>query len=215
MFLRPAFSLCAIIQGDNLDSAVFTFAKREKVEEVCQRLGIKGADTSGKDDVFQTVAVFGMERDAGQIHHVQHIGISHFIADGEGDHIEILHRGLAFQCPQGEIVGAHCLLHITPGCEDTFTPDTVHLVHHTVQDAHAKVGHTNLVGVGEAECHTDTHVRKIFFDLIKFTAGIACRFLHSRQDSLYQFSHSFSSLGKSQLYCTQYSSSLQGVFIFG
>ena len=88
-----------------------------------------------------------MDGDSCQIHHIQHIGVCHLIADGKGDHVKILYGILAFQRPKRQIVGTHSLLHISPGGEDTLTPDAFHLVHHAVEDPHTHVGHTDLIGI--------------------------------------------------------------------
>ena len=196
LLLGPVLGLGAVIQGNNFYGTVLALTEGEKVKEISQRLGIEGTHTACKDDIFQPLAVLGMQGDTCQIHHVQNVGVGHLVADGESHHVKILHRGLAFQRPQGQIMLAHGLFHIAPRCKDTLAPNAIHLVHHTVQDTHTHIGHADLIGVWEAECHADTHICQIFFDLVKFTAGVPRRLLHSRQDSLYQFCHSFPSLLK-------------------
>jgi hypothetical protein len=85
--------------GNDLNGDIFALTKREEVDVIRQRFGIVGADTAGKYNVLQIMTVLAVQRDSRQIHHIQNVGISHFVADGKGDHIEILDRILAFQRP--------------------------------------------------------------------------------------------------------------------
>ena len=163
---------------------VCTFAQREKVYKVSQRLRVKGADTAGKDHVVQAEAVFGIERHTGQIQHVHNIGIAHLIADGKGNHVKILDRVLAFQRPQGERMPAHGFFHICPGGKYPLAPDTVHLVHDTVEDPHTHIGHADLIGIREAVGHPYPDLGLVFLNFVIFTAGISGGFLHSRQNTL-------------------------------
>ena len=182
--LTPAFSLGTVVQRHDLHSDVLALTQREEVNKVRQRLRIVSADTARKDDILQVVPVTAVQRNARQIQHIQDIGIGHLIANGEGDHIKILHRILTFQCPQRQVICPHGAFHIAPGSKDALTPDTVHLVHHTVENPHTQIGHADLVGIRKTECHADTDIFLILFDLIEFAAGISCRFLDSRQNSL-------------------------------
>ena len=182
--LAPAFSLGTVVQRHDLHSDVFALAQREEVNKVRQRLRIVSTHTAREDDVLQVVPVTAVQRNACQIQHIQDIGIGHLIADGEGDHIEILHCILTFQCPQRQVICPHGTFHIAPGSKDTLTPDAVHLIHHTIENPHAQIGHTDLISIRKAECHTDTDIFFILFDLIEFAACVSCGLLDSRKNSL-------------------------------
>ena len=135
-----------------------------------------------------------MERNPGQIQHIENIGIGHLIADGESDHIKIPDVCLTFQRPQEKLVFSHFRFHVPPGGEDTLTPDAVHLIHHAVQNAHSQIGHSNLIGIRETERHSHAGLGQILFHFSPLSAGIAGWLLYSRQNPLFQFGHSITSL---------------------
>ena len=124
-----------------------------------------------------------MEGHLGQIQHVEDVGIAHFIAHRKGDEIKVLHRVVALQRPQGQIVLAHLLFHVAPGGKYPLTPNVGLMVHDAVENAHAQIGHTDFVGVREAERHPDVHLGLVLDDLIVFTAHIAGRLLHRWQNA--------------------------------
>ena len=124
-----------------------------------------------------------MKRDLSQIQHIQDIRIAHFIADGKGDHIEILHRTLAFQRPEWQIMLAHGLLHVSPGGKDTLAPNAIHLVHHAIENPHTHIGHTDLVGIRETKGNIDPNIFRIFLNFIEFSAGVTGRLLHRGENS--------------------------------
>ena len=79
---------------------------------------------------------------------------------------------------------AHFLFHIAPGGKNALAPYAIHLIHDTVKDPHTHIGHTNLISIRETEGHTHAHVIFILFNFVKFSAGIPCRLLHSRENPL-------------------------------
>ena len=189
----PIFSLCTIVQSHDLHGALFTLTQREKVNIIRQRLGIIGTNTTGKNNIMQAMTIFGMQRHARKVQHVQNIGIAHFVTNGKSDHIKFFYRATAFQCPQGQIILAHSRFHIAPGRKNALTPDTVHLIHYAIEDPHAQIGHTDLIGIREAERNIDPNRIRIFLYFIKFTAGITGRFLHRWQHSVEQIRHRITS----------------------
>ena len=193
LILAPALGFGFVVERNDLHGNILTLAQGEEIDKLRQRFRIVGADTAGKDDVFQIMAVCALQRHTCQIQHIQDIGIGHLVADGEGDHIEILHRVLALQGPQRKIMLTHGLFHISPRGEDTLTPDTLHLIHDTVQDPHTQIGHTDLIGIRETEGDPDPDILRVFFHFIEFSAGIPGRLLHRGEDPLQQFSHVYTS----------------------
>ena len=135
--LAPSFSLCPVVELQNLHGDVLALAQGKKVDKVCQRLRIKCADASGEHDIFQSLPVFGAKGDARQVQHIQDVGVRHFVANGKGDHVKLPDGGLAFQRPQGQGVVPHGLLHVSPGGEHALAPHAVHPVHDAVEDTHS------------------------------------------------------------------------------
>ena len=74
-------------------------------------------------------------------------------------------------------MGRHGSFHITPGGEDPFTPDPVHLVHHAIKNAHPQIGHAQFVCIREAKGNPHVHLIQRFHHLVVLPAGIAGRFL--------------------------------------
>ena len=182
--LVPALRLGLIVQRDNLYRDFLSFSQREKVYKLCQRLRIKGADAPRKDHVFQILPVFCPERNPRQVQHIQHIGIGHFIADGKGNHVKILHRVLTFQRPQRQILLPHYFLHIRPRCKYPFAPDAFHLVHHTIENPHSHIGHADLIGIREAKGNPHPDILQVLLHLAPFSAGIPGRLLNRQENSL-------------------------------
>ena len=125
-----------------------------------------------------------MERYAGQSEHIENIGIAHLVADGKGDHVKVFDGPAVLQRPKGQIVLPHSLFHIAPGCKNTLAPDTLHLVHDTVQDAHAQIGHTNLIGIRKTKRNIYPDILRILLNFVKFSAGVTSRFLHCGENAL-------------------------------
>ena len=184
LFLAPAFYLCPIIQGNDLNGTLLAFTQREEVKEVCQRFRIEGTDTTGKHDALQIMAILCVERNSRQVHHVEHIGIGHLIADGEGDHVKITDGFLTFKAPKRKIMLTHGFFHVPPGGKDPLAPHAVHFIHDAVKDPHAHIGHTNLIGIREAERNPNPYILRILPDFIVFSAGVSGRLLYPRQNSL-------------------------------
>ena len=191
--LAPSGILRFLIKGNDFHSDVFSLADGEKVDEIRQGLRVEGTNATGKNHVFQTVTIFGMQGDTSQIQHIENIGIGHLIADGEGDHVKIRHRVLAFQSPQGQMVFAHLLLHIPPRGKHPLAPHPVHSVHHTVENPHSHIGHADLIGIREAERHPDVHILFVLLHRAPFAAGISGRLLNGGQDSVFQVGHRYTS----------------------
>ena len=183
-FLAPTLRLCTVIQCNDLRGDLLAFTQSKEVNKVSQGFRIKGTYTAGKHNIVQTLSVLCVERNTCQRQHIEDIGVAHLVADGDGDHIKVFYGILAFQRPQRQMMLAHLLFHIPPGCKDTLAPNAVHFVHDAVKDPHTHIGHADLVGIRETECHTDTDIVLILFDLIEFAAGIPGRFLHGGENSL-------------------------------
>ena len=188
-FLAPSFRLCTVVECHDLGGTFLALSQGEEVNKVRQRLRIEGAHASGKNHVVKSLTFAGMERNPRQEQHIQDVGIGHFIADGEGDHVKILHGVLAFQCPQREGMGPHGLLHVPPGSKHPLAPDAVHPVHHTVQNPHPHIGHTNLISIREAERHPDPNIFFFLLHLAPLAASVPGRLLNCGKDSPLQVGH--------------------------
>ena len=78
----------------------------------------------------------------------------------------------------------HLLLHVPPRGEHPLAPDSVQVVHHTVEDPHPQVGHADLIGIREAEGHPGIHLGFILHHRVVFSPHIPGRLLHPGEDAL-------------------------------
>ena len=182
--LAPALFFGLLIEGHDFHRNLLTLAQGEEVDKVRQGLRIVGTDATGEDHMLQPGPLAAVQGNPGQVQHIDDIGVAHFVADGEGDHIKIPNGILTLQGPEGELVLAHGILHISPGSEDALTPHALHFVHNAVKNAHTQVGHTQLIGIGEAIRNAHVYFLQGLDHLVVFTANVACRLLHGRQDTM-------------------------------
>ena len=130
--------LCAAIAFNDLYIHVLAFTDDTEIQKICHWFGVVNTGASCKNHMLQRISpVLCLQRNMTQFQHVQHIGVCHFIADGECDQVKILHGVMAFQRPDGKIMLTHFLLHIAPGCKHPLTPYTLHIVHNAIENAKA------------------------------------------------------------------------------
>ena len=150
-----------------------SLADVEQIKEVSHRLGIVGARSAADHQRIVLASLGGAERNFCQIQHVQHVGVAHLVLQGKAEEIKAIQGILALQGNQGQIVLFHLLLHIHPRIKGSLAPNVGVLIQRAVKQAHAQIGHTDLIGVGEAEGKTRLHLGFIFDHLSVFSAGIA------------------------------------------
>ena len=190
--LAPALTPRLAVQLHQLHGDVLALAQAHQVDEVGDGLGVVHSGAAGDHQRGQAVTLGAAQGDLRQIQHVEDGGEGHLIAHGKGHDIEIGDGVAGFQREQRDIRMAHLRLHVAPGGKDPLAPHAVHVVHDTVQDPHAQVGHADLVGVREAEGDPGVHRRLVLHHRVIFAAHIAGRLLHPRQDAFQLFIHSHS-----------------------
>ena len=183
LLLAPPLPPGGAVQLHQLHGQILALAQTDKVDKVRHRLGIVHGGAAGDDQRRKAGALRRVEGDAGQIQHVQNGGKCHLVAHGEGHDVEVGDGVAGFQREKRHIRLAHLLLHVAPRGKHTLTPDAVHPVHDAIQDAHTQIGHTDLVGVREAEGDAGIHLRLVLQHGVIFAAHIACGLLHAGQDA--------------------------------
>ena len=184
-----AFLLADLHQAHQLEVHLLALADGEKVEEIHQRLRITYAGTACHHDGSQTLALGGEHRNSCQVEHFQHVGVAHFILKRKSDEIEVLYRVEAFQRVQRDIPGAHLLLHIGERHEYSLAPVVRDCVFQTVKYLHAQVGHSDLVGVREAEREPDVDLRLVLDDRAGLAADVPRRLLNIEQELVEPLHH--------------------------
>ena len=181
--LVPVFPLGPAVELHHLRQQLLPLTDEGQVDEVRYRLGVVHGGAPGDDQRGQTWPVLRPQKQAAEVQHVQHGRIGHLVAHGEADDIELSRRVPGLQGIEGNIISAQLLLHVRPGGEHPLAPHAGHLVEDSVEDAEAQVGHTDLVGVWEAEGEAGIHLALVLHDRVIFPAGIPRGLLHPGQDA--------------------------------
>ena len=177
-FFRPAFPPCLAVKLDQLTVDLLPLAEEADIEKIRHGLDVAGHLTACYHKLLQILSVLCADGDAAQVKHIQHGGISHLIADGKGNDVEISQRIAAFQRPERYSLFPELFAHIAPGREASLAPDAVHAIKKAVEDLHAEVRHADLVGIREAEGDAHIDLLLILHDLIVLPADIARGSLH-------------------------------------
>ena len=187
--LAPALLPGLPVELDDLHADLLPLPKDEEVHKGGQGLRIVGAGTARHHNGGQAVPLLTAQGQAGQIQHVEHVGVGHLIAQGKADEVEIRDGVPAFQTIEQDTLPAHFLLHVPPGGEHPLTPYPFHLIHHTVENAHAQIGHTDLIGVRKAERIAHIHGAPVLHHRVVFPAGIAGGLLDPGKDMFQRSIH--------------------------
>ena len=190
--LAPALPAGLAVQLHQLHGDVLSLPQTHQIDEVGNGFGVIHGGAAGDDQRRQTGALCAMDGDARQIQHIQNGRKGHLIAHGKGHDIKVRDRLPGLQGKQGHPGPAHLLLHVPPRGKDPLAPYTVHVVHDAVEDPHPQIGHSDLVGVREAEGDAGVHLRRVLFHSIIFPTHITGRLLHSWQNTFQSFIHSIS-----------------------
>ena len=198
LVLAPPLAPRLAVQLDELDVHLLALADDGEVQKVCDGLAVVHRCTARDDERGELRVLGRMQRDARKVKHIQDGGKCHLIADGKGNDVKLIERVEGFERVERDVRLAHLLLHIAPGCVAALAPYALHIVHHAVEDAHAEIRHTDLIGIGKAEGDACVDLALILHDGVEFPADIACRLLHAWQDAFESFIHKKSPLVKSK-----------------
>ena len=179
LVLAPTLAACLAVQLNQLHRHIFTLAQGDDVDKVRHGLGVIHGCTACDHQGGQTLTLGGVERDIGKIQHVEDGGERHLIAHGKGHNIKIGNGVARLEAKERNVVLPHLLFHVAPGSKHTLTPYAVHLIHDTVENTHAQVGHADLIGVGETKGHTGIHLRLVLHHRVILAARIAGRLLYA------------------------------------
>lgn len=194
--LAPALAPRLTVQLDELDVHLLTFADEGKIDKVGDRLAVVHRRTARNNERRERRALARVQRNARKVEHIDHRRERHFIADGKGDDVKIADGVERLQRVERNIGPAHLLLHIAPGREAALAPHALDVVHHAVENAHTKVRHTDLIGIGEAEGDARVDLAFILHNGIEFPADITRRLLHAGQNAFQSLIHESSPQSK-------------------
>ena len=195
----PALLFALLDSGADVLQHLLTLAQLHDIEEISHRLGIADAGAARDDERPAGVTVRRAQRDARQAQHSQNIGVAKLVFQREADDVKIRQRVLAFEAVERDIQPFHLLFHVGPGHECALTPPVFVAVEDIVQNLFAQEGHADLVGIREAERHTDVDFGLIFIDAARLAAGVAARFLDQAQ-CFFEFGRKFRHYGEPSLW---------------
>lgn len=153
----------------------FRFAQEKDVDVIGQGFGVVGTGTAGCHQGHVVAAVFGKERDAGQIEHVEDVGKAHFVLERKADHIEVAYRRLRFQGKERIALAAHDFFHIRPGRVDPFGCHIGPFIEERIEDAQAQMAHGDFVDVRETIGNGQFDGIVVLDDAVPFAADVAGR----------------------------------------
>ena len=177
--LVPPLPAGLAVEVNQLRRHVFALAKGDNVDKVRHGLGVVHGGTAGDDKGRQMGPVGAVEGDARQVQHIENGSKGHLIAHGKGHDVKIGNGVTGLQGKERHMGPAHFLLHVAPGGKHPLAPHAVHGVHDAIENAHAQVGHADLVGVGEAEGDAGVHVLFILDNRVILAAHVAGGLLHA------------------------------------
>ena len=185
---REPLALACAHAFDEFHHHFLAVANLEGVDEGGKRLGIECTGAAGNDERIAFTALAGAQRNVGQIEHFQHVGIAHFVLQGEAHDIKMIHRRARLNGKERQILPAHGVGHIGPGHECALAQRPGALVDDMIQDFDAKMGHAHLIGIRKAKGKGDLGLIKGLADGIHFAARIARGFQNRVEQTFETFS---------------------------
>ena len=113
-------------------------AEDGRVEEVGDRLGVERRVAAGQHDRVLVAAVDRVQRDAGEVERVEHVGVAELGGEAQAEDVEVAHRAVRVDGELRDrallVALAHDLLHVRPDGVGALGDDPVALVEHLVED---------------------------------------------------------------------------------
>ena len=96
-------------------------------------------------------AIGRAQRQAGQIEHVEDVGVELLVGQAEADHVEVGQSMAGFEAIERHIGRAQFCLHVDPWRVDSLGQHVRPLVDQIVQDGKPQVAHAEVVDVGKGQ----------------------------------------------------------------
>ncbi len=113
--------------------------------------------------------------------HGEHVRITKFVVETEGDNVKIAHGGHGFERKKRDILVAKDLLGIGPGTEHSFGGDAGDAVEDLVDDRKTGVAHRDFIHIGKANRHLHIAFGQVFPGLVDLAADVSARPTHAGQ----------------------------------
>ena len=187
--LGAAFALPVAHDVSDEQYGLFTITHHSSIDELGNGLGIKCCVAAGDDDRVLIGAISSEYRNAGEINRREHVRVTKLGRERHAHDIEVTECTMAIDSELRHLVLAHQLLEIGPHRIGTLGQSIVALVDHFVEDLHALIGSTHLVGIGVHECPVNVDRLPRLLHRIEFAAHVLNGLRHERQERLETFEH--------------------------
>ena len=167
-------------RGDFNDD-LLTFANDKGIDEIRHRLGIEAGVPARDDQGIAFITIAAENGHAGQINHVQGVGVELLVWQTDAKQVKFAHRSLAFQRIKRDLLPAHDGFHIKPGRKDALRQHIFFQIDLVVEIHDAQIGHAQIVNVGEGQSNFNVGAIPILDDAVVFTADIATGFFHLQE----------------------------------
>ena len=181
---RAALGLEGAGDGGDVENCLLAVAENCGVDEVGDRLGVEGAVPADEDDRVVVRPWPGVERDAGEVERVEHVGVAQLGAEADAEDVERPDRPVRVDGELRHLVLAHQRLEVGPHRVGALGQDVGLLVEHLVQDHDALVGQADLVRVRVHQAPADVGLVPVLDGRVQLTADVLDRLLHLGQQGL-------------------------------
>ena len=179
-----AFGLPVADEVGHGEHGLLTVADHRAVDEARDRLGVERRMAARDHERVALVTVDRMQRDAREVERGEHVGVAELGGEGEADKIERAERAVPVDGELRDPVRTHERLEIRPHGVRTLGERVVALVEDFVEDLHALVGHTHLVGVRVHERPVDGNGVPVLAHGVELAADVLDRLGHQGQQRL-------------------------------
>ena len=128
------------------------------VEKVGERLGVDGARSARDENGIAFVTVFGVERYARQVEHIEDIRVQHFVLHRKPHHVELRKGRFGLDGRQGKPRFPKKRRTIQRGRKTALALRSVHIVDAMIEKPKPQIAHPHLVEVG----HTKAKAHALF-----------------------------------------------------
>ena len=133
--------------GDDRLQVVLDLPDEERVEERRQRPRVGDRGAAAEDDGVFPIPLGGVQRHAGEVEHLEDVGVAELVRQGEAPEVALADRRERLQRPQRHAAGAHEVGHVRPRAVGPLGGGRRGVVQLTVEDLQRGVGDPDLVHV--------------------------------------------------------------------
>ena len=175
----------------NLKDDLLSLPNHKEVKEVRNRFDIVDTRPTADHKRHIVSALLRIERDPGEVEHIQDIRVDHLVLQGEPEKIKCCNRAAAFQRKERQPLLTHLFLHIDPRCIDTLRCNICTAVQDLIEDGKPEIAHADLVDIGQCQCKFALYGVPVLAHGIPFAARVARRLQHRLQDTVIELHHCF------------------------